>query len=51
MKKDPINVNNDDIYHEALDAYHRKMTRVKIPDKILLFSLQELQKQSSRKMG
>ena len=42
MNKDPINAHNDDLHHETLEAYQRKMIRAKILKKHL-FLLQELQ--------
>ena len=50
MNEDSINVDNDDLHHEALEAHQRKDIRAKILEKILILLLQELQQQSSEKM-
>ena len=49
MNRNPINVDNDDLRHKALEAHQRKMIRAKILKEILLFLLQELQYQPNRK--
>ena len=51
MNTYPINVDNDDVHHQALGICKRKSDKVKDAKKVLLLLLQGLQKQSNGKMG